>query len=258
MRRASPESAADPSVSIAYESLLDARFDRVITNLVAADPKLLATAFLKGLAFFGKNELEPAAAQFRAALDAAPDFLPAAFYLGACYAAGGRDREAVGAWQTALITESDARIIYDVLGDALLRMQDGDEAASILTEARDKWMDDDRFVPRLAASGPAAKPEGRIALLDAVARTLRRERAPARRRDCSTRRGRPAGGLSAMTTPHRPAATLSCSAGRTNQALVDRCGVHRRNGRAFRPAGAVDFLAARPALLRVVRQHHAP
>jgi VWFA-related protein len=167
MRRASPESAADPSVSIATASLLDARFDRVITNLVTADPALLSTAFLRGLALFGMGALEPAAAQFRAAIDAAPDFLPAAFYLGACYAAGGRDREAAGAWQTALITESDARIIYDVLGDALLRLQDGDEAASVLAEARDKWLDDDRFVPRLAASEALRrKPQEAIALLD--------------------------------------------------------------------------------------------
>ena len=167
MRRASPESAADPSVSIASASLLDARFDRVITNLVTADPALLSTSFLKGLGLFGMGALEAAAAQFRASLDAAPDFLPAAFYLGACYAAGGRDREAVGAWQTALITESDARIIYDVLGDALLRLQDGDEAASVLTEARDKWLDDDRFVPRLAASEALRrKPQEAIALLD--------------------------------------------------------------------------------------------
>jgi VWFA-related protein len=167
MRRASPESASDPSVAIAVESILNGRYDRVITNLVTADPKLLSTSFLKGLALFGKGELEPSAAEFRAALDAAPDFLPAAFYLGACYAAGGRDREAVGAWQTTLISESDARIIYDVLGDALLRLQDGDEAASILTEARDKWTDDDRFVPRLAASEALRRrPQEAIALLD--------------------------------------------------------------------------------------------
>jgi VWFA-related protein len=93
LRRASPEAATDPSASIASAALLDARFDRAITTLVPADPKLLSTAFLKGLALFGKGELEPAAAQFRAAVDAAPDFLPAAFYLGACYAAGGLDRE---------------------------------------------------------------------------------------------------------------------------------------------------------------------
>jgi tetratricopeptide (TPR) repeat protein len=138
-----------------------------MASLVPTDPKLLSTTFLKGLALFGKGELELAAAQFRAALATAPDFLPAAFYLGACYAAGRRDREAVGAWQTALITESDARIIYDVLGDALLRLQDGDESANLLREARDKWADDDRFVPRLAASEALRRnPQEAVSLLD--------------------------------------------------------------------------------------------
>jgi len=170
MRRATPESAADPSIAIAAESLLEGRYDRVITNLVTADPKLLSTSFLKGLALFGRGDLVSASDQFRAAIDAAPDFLPAAFYLGACYAAGGSehaDRNAVGAWQAALITDSDARIIYDVLGDALLRLQDGDEAAAILSEARGKWSDDDRFVPRLAASEALRRnPKESLSLLD--------------------------------------------------------------------------------------------
>ena len=155
MADASPDSASDPSLAIAVESILDGRYDRVITNLVTADPKLLTTSFLRGLALFARGDLVPASEQFRAALDAAPDFLPAAFYLGACYAAGGSeqaDRNAAGAWQAALITDSDARIIYDVLGDALLRLEEGDEAAAILSEARGKWSDDDRFVPRLAAA----------------------------------------------------------------------------------------------------------
>ncbi|MGE5198826.1 MAG: tetratricopeptide repeat protein, partial [Rhodospirillaceae bacterium] len=167
LRTASPEAAAEPSASIAAAAVLDGQYDRAITSLVPSDPKLLPTAFLKGLAFFGQGALEPAAAQFRNSLDIAPDFLPAAFYLGACHAAGGRDREAVGAWQTALITESDAKIMYDVLGDALLRLQDGDEAAALLTEARDKWMEDDRFVPRLAASEALRRnPQEALALLD--------------------------------------------------------------------------------------------
>jgi tetratricopeptide (TPR) repeat protein len=89
------------------------------------------------------------------------------FYLGACFAAGGRDIEAAGAWHTALITESDVRIVYDVLGDALLRLQDGDEAWSVLAEARDRWADDDRFVPRLAASEALRRrPQEAMALLD--------------------------------------------------------------------------------------------
>jgi thioredoxin-like negative regulator of GroEL len=74
------------------------------------------------------------------------------FYLGSCYAAGGRDREAVGAWSTSLVTEADARIVYDVLVDALLRLQDGTRALAILSRARDRWPDDDSFGPRLAAA----------------------------------------------------------------------------------------------------------
>jgi predicted Zn-dependent protease len=74
------------------------------------------------------------------------------FYLGACYAAGGKDRDAAGAWQTSLATESDARIVYDVLADALLRLIEGQRALEILTEARERWPDDDLFLPRLAAA----------------------------------------------------------------------------------------------------------
>ena len=270
MRRASPESAADPSVSIAAASLLDARFDRVITNLVTADPTLLSTAFLKGLGLFGMGALEPAAAQFRASLDAAPDFLPAAFYLGACYAAGGRDREAVGAWQATLITESDARIIYDVLGDALLRLQDGDEAASILAEAREKWTDDDRFVPRLAASEACAA--GRRRRLRCSTATSRAT-PPMRTRSCSgcassTKLGRPAGGSRRRpTTAIWPAAMPTCTgppAARTRRLSIAGWGSSAGNSAVALPspdlvvvAGHLDAdLPPSPVVRRVAR--HEP
>jgi hypothetical protein len=49
-----------------------------------------------------------------------------------------------------------------------LRLQDGEEAASLLGEARDKWADDDRFLPRLAASEALRRrPREAMALLDA-------------------------------------------------------------------------------------------
>ncbi len=101
---------------------------------------------------FGQGHLDQAAGQFRTALRISNDFLPAAFYLGACYAAGGRDREAVGAWQTSLVTESDSRIIYEVLADALLRLNDGAQAEAIIGEARERWPEDDLFAFRLAAA----------------------------------------------------------------------------------------------------------
>ena len=62
MTTASRETTADPSVAIATESLLDGRYDRVISSLVTADPKLLSTSFLRGLALFarGRTRIEGA------------------------------------------------------------------------------------------------------------------------------------------------------------------------------------------------------
>jgi tetratricopeptide (TPR) repeat protein len=167
LRGVESEASIMPALGPAADALLTARYDDALVSLAAVDAARFSVAFMKGLALFGKGSLEPAAAQFRGSLDLSPDFLPAAFYLGACYAAGGQDREAVGAWQIALISDPHARIIYDVLGDALLRLQDGDQAAGLLAEAHDEWADDDRFVPRLAAAealrGRAAEA---LALLD--------------------------------------------------------------------------------------------
>jgi len=142
----------DRAVSSAVAAVRDGRYDDVTASLAGAAPDRLSVAFLTGLALLGKGQLDPAADQFRSALRISSEFLPAVFYLGACFAAGGRDREAAGAWSTSLVTESDARIVYDVLADALLRLQDGEQALSILTEARDRWPDDEAFVPRLAAA----------------------------------------------------------------------------------------------------------
>ncbi len=145
---------AHPSavVSQAIESARGAKFDTIMADLAGAGSDQLSVAFLRGLAAFAKGDLEVAAGQFRASMRISPDFLPAAFYLGACYAAGGRDREAAGAWRTSLITESDAMVVYEVLADALLRLQDGVAALAILNEARGKWPDADSFLPRLAAA----------------------------------------------------------------------------------------------------------
>ncbi len=146
------DGAASEPVSAAVASLRGGQFDQAIAALAEAGQERLSVPFLKGLALFGRGELEPAAAQFREALRVDSEFLPAAFYLGACYAAGGRDREAAGAWQTSLVSESSARIVYDVLADALLRLGDGKQAEVILREAIGQWPDDDRFVPRLSAA----------------------------------------------------------------------------------------------------------
>jgi TolA-binding protein len=143
---------APPGVDTASAALRSGQYDVALSALRDGAPDRLSVAFLAGLAWLGKGDLEPAAKQFRDALRIADDFLPAAFYLGSCYAAGGRDSEAVGAWQTALVTESDARIVYDVLADALLRLGDAERAVAVLSEARDRWPNDGGFLPRLAAA----------------------------------------------------------------------------------------------------------
>ena len=146
------DGAASEPLSATAASVRGGRFDEAIAALADAQSDRLSVPFLRGLALFGKGDLVPASEQFREALRLDSEFLPAAFYLGACYAAGGQDRQAAGAWQTSLVSESEARIVYDVLADALLRLGDGEQAESIIREALGRWPEDDSFVPRLAAA----------------------------------------------------------------------------------------------------------
>lgn len=152
LREADGAGTDRPAVGSAAQALRTARFDAATAALASENSDALAVAFVKGLALFGQGQLEPAATEFRNALRLSNDFLPAAFYLGACYAAGGHDREAAGAWQTSLVSEADSRIVYEVLADAWLRLKDGKRAESIIGEAQDRWPGDDVFAPRLAAA----------------------------------------------------------------------------------------------------------
>lgn len=105
------------------------------------DDSLLAS-FLRGLSLYQAGRIEDAATEFRAAIRGSSDFLPGVFYLGACYAAGGKAREAVAAWQTALIGDSPQPEVYRLIADAYLRLDDPDEASSLLEEAAERWPDD--------------------------------------------------------------------------------------------------------------------
>lgn len=150
--QAADTQGGSPALAQAADAIRSGQYDAVLSQVASGGEPPLSSAFLRGLALFAKGDLEPAAREFRLALRASNEFLPAAFYLGACYAAGGRDREAVGAWQTSLVTESESRIVYDVLADGWLRLNNGVQAESILREAIGRWPADDSFVPRLAAS----------------------------------------------------------------------------------------------------------
>ena len=110
-----------------------------------ADDASLLAAFLRGLSLYRTKKLEEASKEFRASIRSSPDFLPGVFYLGACYAAGGNARQAIGAWQTALIGDDPQPEVYQLVSDAYLRLGDGDEAANLLQEAGSRWPDDPRF-----------------------------------------------------------------------------------------------------------------
>ncbi|MDP3718781.1 MAG: VWA domain-containing protein [Acidobacteriota bacterium] len=111
----------------------------------------LNLAFVRGLDALNKGQVPQAAAYFQQTLKGASDFLGAAFYLGATHAALGRDREAVGAWQVALLSENPGAV-YPALVDALLRIGDGRQAADLLEEAPSAWARDTDRIRREATA----------------------------------------------------------------------------------------------------------
>jgi VWFA-related protein len=117
-----------------------------VSDTLAAEQPV--ASFLRGLTLLSQNKLEHAANAFRSAMRAASDFYPAMVYLGVCYAAGGNDKEAAGAWRTALIKEGDKRALHLLLADALLRQQQGGLALQTIDAARTRWPADDELKRR--------------------------------------------------------------------------------------------------------------
>ncbi len=110
-----------------------------------------AFAFVRGLGEMQKQRYPQATSWFQVALKSASDFLGSAFYIGACHAAGGRDQEAVGAWQMALLSDA-ADVVYPPLVDGLLRLGDGLQALTFIDEAPDAWTDGDARDERQATA----------------------------------------------------------------------------------------------------------
>jgi hypothetical protein len=136
----------------------------------------LGALMLRGAMLLHQRHLEDAANSFRAALRVSSEFLPAITYLGACYAAGGRDREAVGAWQTALVTESDSPLVYRLAADGLLRLGDSAEAVSLLAEAAGRWPEETTLLRRHALA--VAAREGPAHAVDALLPALEHAERP--------------------------------------------------------------------------------
>jgi tetratricopeptide (TPR) repeat protein len=155
-----------PAPPAAVDAARSGKFDEAV-EASKQGSSTLAPVFLEGLARYAKADFEGAAAKFRESIRIESNFFPAVFYLGACYAAGGRDREAAAAWQTALVTESEAPFVYTLLGDAFLRLKDVDQAIDILKEASTLWPDSDQVRLRLGtAYAQAARPADAVRTLD--------------------------------------------------------------------------------------------
>ncbi|MGH9384929.1 MAG: VWA domain-containing protein [Vicinamibacterales bacterium] len=111
----------------------------------------IALTFVRGLSAFQQGNIAQASSWFQQTMKGASDFLGAAFYMGACHAASGRDRDAIGAWQIALLSENPGAV-YPALVDALLRVGEGRQAVDFLQEAPQAWTDDRERIKREATA----------------------------------------------------------------------------------------------------------
>ena len=125
---------ARAGVAAAVEKARQGRPEAMLDGLADAVKEDARVAFLRGVSFYARGNLPAALTQLQAALQRSSELFPAAVYLGACYAASGKDLDAIGAWQTALIGESGSPTLYALLADALLRVKEERQAVEILNE----------------------------------------------------------------------------------------------------------------------------
>ncbi|MSO81971.1 MAG: VWA domain-containing protein [Acidobacteria bacterium] len=134
--------------------LVEARAGRygtaAVDALIGGDQA--AAAFFKGLDWYFKGQLGQAATQLELAAGPRRDFFAAAFYLGAAFAAAGRDREAAGVWQMAIGTEPRPQLAYTLLADAWLRDGQAASVVDVLKPAYERTPGDDEIAHRLMAA----------------------------------------------------------------------------------------------------------
>jgi VWFA-related protein len=143
--------ARTPSLKSAMTEARAGRYGpAALEALTAGDQQ--AAAFLKGLDLYSKGQINEAATQLNIAAGPKRDFYPAAFLLGACFAAGGKDRDAAGIWQMALGSEQRPPIAYTLLADARMRGGQADAVVNILKPAYAQRPTDDELGKRLAVA----------------------------------------------------------------------------------------------------------
>jgi tetratricopeptide (TPR) repeat protein len=144
-----PEGASPGPLAPAANAARQGRFAEITVDEQAA-AQTAPAAVLLGLRQLQDGALEPAAGSFRQALRLDVSSYPAMAWLAACYAAGGRHREAASAWQTSLIGLEDVSGVYGLLSDALVRSEDMAGSLDVVREARERWPDDPDLLRRAA------------------------------------------------------------------------------------------------------------
>jgi hypothetical protein len=134
------------------DSVVEARAGRygpaALEAMTAGDQTV--AAFLRGVELFTKGQLDQAATQLQISAGPRREFFPAAFYLGALFAAAGRDQEAAGVWQLSLGTEPRPAVVYTMAADARLRTGQAISAIDILRPAYERDPSHQEIARRLA------------------------------------------------------------------------------------------------------------
>jgi VWFA-related protein len=138
-----------PTLKDAMVEARAGRYGPAALEALTAGDQPVAT-FLRGLDLFAKGQLDQAATQLQLSAGPRRDFFPGAFYLGAVFAAVGRDRDAAGVWQMALGTEPRPPAVYIMVADARLRDGQPGSAIDILKPAYDREPANDDVSRRLA------------------------------------------------------------------------------------------------------------
>ena len=136
------------------------QFAAIPAVVASAQTPHFAAPFLNGLAALAAGDLKGAATLFGDSIKLAPAFYPAAFYLGACYAAAGQDADATKTWELSLVKDPAAPWFYTLLSDSMLRQHQVPQALEILKAATALWPADDDITLRL---GTALSMDGRPA-----------------------------------------------------------------------------------------------
>jgi VWFA-related protein len=140
---------APAGVGAAIDEARKGRAEAMFDHLEGGAKEDARVAFLRGVSLYARGNLPAALTQLQAAQRRSSELFPAAVYLGACYAAAGKDLDAIGAWQTALIGASASPALYALLADALVRAKEEGQAVEILDEGLAAFPDDPGLRRRL-------------------------------------------------------------------------------------------------------------